>query len=129
MTLSPRGTEFQIQNSLDLIASTNTPKLLLCAGLCNMNRTCHTSDYDSTSGRCRLFEGDRDHEFHRSIDIVGIHRRQCSPIARILPSGAQSTVPNMSTESLRIVPIEHHRHLPVSITHVLGWIDVLSAID
>ena len=58
MTLSPRGTEFQIQNSLDLIASTNTPGMLLCAGHCNINRTCHTSDYDSTSGRCRLFEGD-----------------------------------------------------------------------
>ena len=58
MKLSPRGNEFHGRNSLDLIGSTNTPKLLRCAGLCNINRACRTFDYDFSSGRCRLFESD-----------------------------------------------------------------------
>ncbi len=58
ITLSSLGYEFQPQNPVQLLLETAFVSQLLCAAACNQQPSCHTFDYDSTSGRCRLFEGD-----------------------------------------------------------------------
>jgi hypothetical protein len=52
------GHEFQAQNPIQLLLETTFANQLLCSLACNQEPSCHAFDYDSISGRCRLFEGD-----------------------------------------------------------------------
>jgi hypothetical protein len=56
--ISSFGFEFQPRTTSQLLANTNTASRLRCSALCNQLLSCRTFDYDSVSGRCRLFEGD-----------------------------------------------------------------------
>jgi hypothetical protein len=57
--LTPFGTLFQPQNSIELLGTfSSITSLLRCTMLCNQNRQCRTFDYDQLSLICRLFEGE-----------------------------------------------------------------------
>jgi hypothetical protein len=58
MRLSSLGYEFQPQNHIQLSLETMFENRMLCSVACNQQPSCHAFDYDSISGRCRLFEGD-----------------------------------------------------------------------
>ena len=58
MTLSSMGNEFQPQNNIDLIESTTAYSTIFCVASCNWHRSCYAFDFDSISGRCRLFRSD-----------------------------------------------------------------------
>jgi hypothetical protein len=51
--------EFQPRNSIQLILVTTARSRTICSATCNEQPACHTFDYDSASGRCRLFEADQ----------------------------------------------------------------------
>jgi hypothetical protein len=57
-TLSSPGYEFQPQFDIQLILATIAGTQTICCTTCFQQPSCHTFDYDSASGRCRLFEGD-----------------------------------------------------------------------
>jgi len=52
------GYEFQSRNPVQLLMQTTSRRRLMCSAACNQQPSCRTIDYDSNSGRCRLFEGD-----------------------------------------------------------------------
>ncbi|CAF1124663.1 unnamed protein product [Adineta steineri] len=53
------GYEFQPRHSIQLILITTARSRIICSATCNEQPACHTFDYDSASGRCRLFEADQ----------------------------------------------------------------------
>ena len=55
---SSTGQEFQPRSNVQLIVNTTAQSRLRCSSACNRYVTCYTLDYDSSSGRCRLFQGD-----------------------------------------------------------------------
>jgi hypothetical protein len=57
-TFSSLGQEFQPQFSNQMVSSTVVRSRLLCSAQCNEHIPCRTFDYDSSSGRCRLWEAD-----------------------------------------------------------------------
>ena len=56
--LSSLGYQFQYRDSTQLILNLIAQNRIICSAACNQQALCHAFDYDSTSGRCRLFEGD-----------------------------------------------------------------------
>ena len=58
LQLSSSGNEYQPHNPIQLLLQTPLRSRLSCATSCNQRPSCHAIDYDATSGRCRLFEGD-----------------------------------------------------------------------
>ena len=58
LQLSPSGFEFQPRSPTQLLLQTTSRNRLVCAASCNQRPTCRAIDYDSSSRRCRLFEGD-----------------------------------------------------------------------
>ena len=56
--ISSVGHEFQSRNSLQLILQITSASRLHCSLASHQHFTCRAFDYDSVSGRCRLFEGD-----------------------------------------------------------------------
>lgn len=55
---SHTGQEFQSRSNLQLIQNTTAQSHVLCSFACNYHSTCYSFDYDRSSGRCRLFQGD-----------------------------------------------------------------------
>ena len=58
LQMSSLGNEYLSRNPIQLLTETTLQSRLLCATLCNLQPSCRAIDYDPTSGRCRLFEGD-----------------------------------------------------------------------
>ena len=58
LQLSSLGYEFQPRNPTQLLLTAARPNQMRCAVSCNQQPSCRAIDYDSSSGRCRLFEGD-----------------------------------------------------------------------
>ena len=58
VTLSALGTEYQPRDQLDLLQTSTVLSKLSCLSACNEQPLCRTLDFDSVSGRCRLFSGD-----------------------------------------------------------------------
>jgi hypothetical protein len=58
MRLSLLGYEFQPRNHIQLLLETMFQNRVLCSVACNQQSSCRAFDYDSNSGRCRLFESD-----------------------------------------------------------------------
>ena len=58
LQLSSLGFEFQPRSPIQLLLQTTFRNRLMCAASCNQQPGCRAIDYDSTSRRCRLFEGD-----------------------------------------------------------------------
>ena len=58
MDMSSLGKEFQPRNLAQLILRTTMASRLRCSAACNQRPSCRALDFDSTSRRCRLFEGD-----------------------------------------------------------------------
>ncbi|CAF1531684.1 unnamed protein product [Adineta ricciae] len=58
ITFSAIEHEFQPVNSVQLILVTIAKSRTMCSVACNEQPFCRTLDYDSASGRCRLFEAD-----------------------------------------------------------------------
>ncbi|CAF1246958.1 unnamed protein product [Adineta steineri] len=56
---SSAGYEFQSRHTIQLILVTTARSRIICSATCNEQPACHTFDYDSASGRCRLFEADQ----------------------------------------------------------------------
>ena len=56
--ISSLGFEFQPGSPIQLLLQTTHRNRLLCAASCNQQPPCRAIDYDSSSRRCRLFEGD-----------------------------------------------------------------------
>lgn len=59
IVFSPTANEFQPRSSIQLMSVAVVKRRTLCAAACNEQPSCRTLDYDSASGRCRLFEGDQ----------------------------------------------------------------------
>lgn len=55
-TLTHQGSAFQPPNSVELLLTSNVPKLVSCSMACFAHFYCRVFDYDTTSKRCRLFE-------------------------------------------------------------------------
>lgn len=74
--LSSSGMEYapQDENAL-LLAIHYYPQHLRCARACSLNYPCRIFDYDSTTTRCRLFEGD--------LQTVGTLRVSNSSVSRV----------------------------------------------
>ena len=58
LRLSPSGFEFQPRHPVQLLLETTHRNRLMCIASCNQQAACRALDYDSSSRRCRLFEGD-----------------------------------------------------------------------
>ena len=58
MKLSPSGYKFQRRFDIQLTLNTTARSRIICAAMCDQQPLCRAFDYDSTSSRCRLFEGD-----------------------------------------------------------------------
>lgn len=58
MKFTSMGFEYSPYNNIQLITTTNFQTQLLCSAACNQMSSCRALDYDLTSKRCRLFEGD-----------------------------------------------------------------------
>ena len=56
--LSSLGFEFQPRHSVQLLLETTFQTRLTCATSCSLEPSCRAIDYDSSSHRCRFFEGD-----------------------------------------------------------------------
>ena len=52
------GREFQPRHSIQSILNVTARSRTICSAACNQQPACHVFDYDSSSGRCRLFEAD-----------------------------------------------------------------------
>ena len=58
LLLSSSGFEFQPRHPIQLLLQTTFQTRLMCATSCSLGPSCRAIDYDSSSRRCRLFEGD-----------------------------------------------------------------------
>ena len=58
LRISSPGFEFQPRNPVQLLQQTTFRNRLMCTASCNQQPACRAIDYDSSSLRCRLFEGD-----------------------------------------------------------------------
>jgi hypothetical protein len=58
LTQSPLGLEYLPRNPVQLLMQITAQNQISCVALCNLQPSCRTIDFDLTSRRCRLFEGD-----------------------------------------------------------------------
>ncbi|CAF1215172.1 unnamed protein product [Adineta steineri] len=80
---SSAGYEFQPRHTIQLILVTTARSRIICSATCNEQPACHTFDYDSASGRCRLFEADQ------TVGSIIVSTSLTSVVANVLISQSQ----------------------------------------